>query len=110
MKRDFYIVRHGKSSWETVVNDIDRPLTERGVRNSYEMAERLKGANMIPQVIYTSTANRASHTARIMATVWKLKDEHFNIRSNLYLPEVEDISELIYEIPDTFTSAAIFGH
>jgi phosphohistidine phosphatase len=110
MERTFYIIRHGKSSWESIVNDIDRPLTERGVKNAYEMAQRLQNAKMIPEVMYTSNANRAFHTAAIMASEWEILDVNFNIRNKLYLPEIEDISEVIFEIPDSFASAAIVGH
>ena len=110
MKRQLFIIRHGKSSWESIVNDIDRPLTERGVNNSYEMALRLKKAGQIPQLIYSSPAARALHTAVIMFKTWDLPDYNLHISNQLYLPELNDIEELIYEIPDEVSSAAIFGH
>ncbi|MFC2080066.1 histidine phosphatase family protein [Bacteroidota bacterium] len=110
MQRKLFIIRHGKSSWESVVDDIDRPLTERGVRNSYDMASRLMKSALIPEMIYTSPANRAQHTAMIMANVWDFEEQNIHIRKNLYLPGIEEIAELIFEIPDSCASAAIFGH
>lgn len=110
MLRKLFIIRHGKSSWESVVDDIDRPLTERGVKNSYEMATRLQNAGLIPELIYTSPASRAQHTATIMSNIWELKDSSIHIRRNLYLPDMNEIEEIIFEIPDSCVSAAIFGH
>ncbi|MEX2370939.1 MAG: histidine phosphatase family protein [Bacteroidales bacterium] len=110
MERKLFIVRHGKSSWDSIVDDIDRPLTERGVKNSYEMADRLNGKGLVPDEIYTSPANRAMHTAIIMSKVWNMKDYHIHIRNNLYLPEISDITELFSEISEKVLSVAIFGH
>ena len=56
------IVRHGKSSWEyDGILDIDRPLKQRGIRNGYEMAQRLSEADIVPDLIYSSSASRALH-------------------------------------------------
>ena len=110
MNRKLIIVRHGKSSWDTVVDDIDRPLNERGVNNAYEMAGRLVKSGDVPQAIFTSPANRALHTAMIMAREWELNTENIYINRNLYLAEVDEIYETIYEIPDHFTCVALYGH
>ncbi|MCF8225457.1 MAG: histidine phosphatase family protein [Bacteroidales bacterium] len=110
MQRKLFIVRHGKSSWESIVNDIDRPLTERGVKNSYEIANRLKNKGLIPESIFSSPAARALHTAIIMSQVWELDEQNIFIRNQLYLPDIEDITEMIFEIPDRFSSVAIYGH
>ncbi|MDA3822307.1 MAG: histidine phosphatase family protein [Bacteroidales bacterium] len=110
MQRKLFIIRHGKSSWESIVDDIDRPLTEKGVRNSYEMANCLKNSALIPEAIYTSPAARAQHTASIMSRIWEMNDQDIHVRGNLYLPDLEDIAELIFEVPDSYMSVAIFGH
>ncbi len=110
MEIQLFIIRHGKSSWDYVMDDIDRPLTERGVKNSYEMAERLKDKNLIPELVLTSPANRAMHTAVIMARVWKLPESRFHLHRGLYLPEEEDIFTALSETDDDVRSVAIFGH
>jgi len=110
MQRKLFIVRHGKSSWESIVSDIDRPLTERGVKNAYEMAGVLKKKNLVPDEIYSSQAIRALHTAIIMAGEWELNERMIHIRRELYLPEIDDIVGVVSEIPEDVESAAIFGH
>ena len=110
MQRRIFICRHGKSSWESIVDDIDRPLTERGVNNSYEMAERVALTGEIPEMILSSPANRALHTAIIMAKVWEVQDQNIRISDNLYLPDQDDIISLLFELGDDVKSVAIFGH
>lgn len=110
MQRKLFIIRHGKSSWDSIVSDIDRPLTERGVKNSYEMAGMLVNRGLVPEVVISSPAIRALHTAVIMTRSWELNDRDLLVRKSLYLPEVEDIAETLSEVEDTVTSVAIFGH
>lgn len=110
MERKLFIIRHGKSSWETVVDDIDRPLTERGISNAYEMADRLFREGQLPQAIYSSPANRALHTAIIMSRVWELDERNFHLCRDLYLADEDDILQTISLFPDALTSVAIFGH
>ena len=110
MQRKLFIIRHGKSSWETVVADIDRPLNERGVKNSYEMASYMLDRGLVPELVISSPANRALHTAIIMSNVWEMNDRDILIRKSLYLPEVDDIAETLYEVDDAVKSVAIFGH
>ena len=110
MERTLFIVRHGKSSWDYVMDDIDRPLTERGVKNSYDMANRLADVGMVPEMILSSPANRALHTALIMARVWNIPEDKIRISRGLYLPDEEDIFNAIAGIENSVASMAIFGH
>ncbi|MDF1571864.1 MAG: histidine phosphatase family protein [Bacteroidales bacterium] len=110
MQRKLFIIRHGKSSWDSIVSDIDRPLTERGVKNSYEMAALLVSRGQVPELVISSPANRALHTAVIMARSWELNDHRLLVRKSLYLPGIEDIAETLSEVDDTIASVAVFGH
>ncbi len=108
--KELFIIRHAKSDWDTVVDDMDRPLTERGVNNAYQMAERLKNDGKVPGLLLTSTAVRAFHTAVIMHRVWELENEALLIRPRLYMGSQDEILQVLAEIPEKEESAAIFGH
>jgi phosphohistidine phosphatase len=110
MQRKLFIIRHGKSSWESIVSDIDRPLTDRGVKNSYEMAAMLSNHGLVPEMVISSPAIRALHTAVIMTWSWELNDRNLLVRKSLYLPEIEDIAETLSELDEAVASVAIFGH
>ncbi len=108
--KELFIIRHAKSDWDTVVDDMDRPLTERGVKNAYQMAERMKGDGNVPRLLLTSTAVRAFHTAVIMHRVWELENEALQIRPRLYMAGPDKILQVVSEIPEEVESAAVFGH
>jgi len=64
--KTLYIVRHAKSSWEYQgVEDIDRPLKKRGIKDAYLMSKFLSKRINKPDVFISSVANRALHTSVI---------------------------------------------
>jgi len=62
------LVRHAKSSWEEPgVQDIDRPLNERGKQDAPEMAKRLKDKKIDIDLFVSSPEKRARRTAKFFA-------------------------------------------
>lgn len=58
------LVRHAKSDWgDPSLDDHDRPLNARGLRDAPVMAQRLAGSGFRPDAIIASTALRAATTA-----------------------------------------------
>jgi len=111
MERKLYIIRHGKSSWEHEgLDDIDRPLAERGIRNAGEMAERLLADGQVPRLIFSSPANRALNTALIMSKCWKMDPSELQIHDSLYLAYLSEIEQVVASAPAELRSLAIFGH
>ena len=105
------IVRHGKSDWDfQSVKDIDRTLKERGIRDGYDMAGRLLDKDLIPDLIISSTANRAFHSALIFSRVLNLDGDTIIPDKMLYLADVEDILAVIYGCNDSIDKLMIFGH
>ena len=62
------LVRHAKSDWgDPGIDDHDRPLNDRGVRDAPRMARRLAATGFRPDVILSSSALRARTTAEAFA-------------------------------------------
>ena len=111
MLRKLYIIRHGKSSWDHEgLEDIDRPLANRGIRNAGEMAERMQAAGLLPQLIFSSPASRALNTALIMSKTWGLDPESLQIHDPLYMAYPSEIEQTVESAPAEITDLAIFGH
>ncbi len=67
------LVRHAKSDWgDPALDDHDRPLNARGLRDAPVMARRLAATGCRPDAIVSSTAVRARTTARFFAEVFGL--------------------------------------
>jgi len=62
------LVRHAKSDWgDPSLDDHDRPLNSRGMRDAPRMARALAETDFRPEVILSSTALRARTTAEAFA-------------------------------------------
>jgi phosphohistidine phosphatase len=109
--KELYIVRHAKSSWDNPnLQDIDRPLKGRGVNDAYNTADWMMSQDFIPDVLISSPATRALHTAMILARTFHIDFSNIQVSPNLYDTWVEDYVEVVKNISDEFDRAAIFGH
>lgn len=58
------LIRHAKSDWgDPGLDDHDRPLNDRGLRDAPRMAAALAATGFRPDAILSSTATRATTTA-----------------------------------------------
>lgn len=70
MKNHIYITRHGESQWNVekkVQGVTDTPLTENGIKQAHELAEKIKSSGIKIDEILFSPLSRAADTAKIIA-------------------------------------------
>lgn len=85
MERKLILVRHAKSDWGNPgLQDYDRPLNARGLRDAPVMGGRLKTMDIVPDLIIASTANRAAATAKLIAAAVGYKEEQILWVDKLY--------------------------
>lgn len=109
--KTLYLVRHAKSSWDdTKLDDFDRPLNRRGLRDAPFMGKLLAERGEIPEVILTSSASRAVATARHIAGAMGLPEGKLHARKEMYLAGPEGLVDVILELDDAVASAMLVGH
>lgn len=90
------LLRHAKSSWaDEGLDDHDRPLNTRGLRDAVTMADRLVSRNCIPTEIYCSSALRTRETSDAMLSAFKLDADRLHVMDSLYLASAATMLELI---------------
>ncbi|MDO6433552.1 histidine phosphatase family protein [Flavitalea sp. BT771] len=105
------IIRHAKSSWDNAdLNDIDRPLNDRGKRDAPVMAGRLIKAGVKTDLFVSSPAKRARQTAGIFMHEFGRKEKELVIIQQLYHAQVQDFKEVVASIDDRYDSIALFSH
>lgn len=110
MKR-LHLLRHGKSSWDDLsLNDIDRPLKKRGMRNCADMAKLLINIGDIPELIICSPALRAFESARIMADEFCMEGHQFVVDEKLYMPDFTTLLRVALYMNNEIASVMIVGH
>ena len=109
--KELLLVRHAKSSWDDpYLDDHDRPLNERGLRNAPDMGKRLQGWGIRPGTWISSTARRAITTAEIIAEQIGFPPDQIQQTKDLYHASATDLQEFIARLDDQIDSVVFFGH
>lgn len=108
--RFLFILRHAKSSWDNArLADHDRPLNERGLRDAPYMGQLLRREGLIPDLIITSTAERALRTAEMVALACGY-DRDLQINRHFYLAGPETYLATLRHLAPEVQSVMVVGH
>jgi len=104
------ILRHAKSDWgNSQLSDHDRPLNGRGQYDAPRMGAWLKQKKMVPELIISSTAERALTTAELVAQACEFEGE-LRTTQKFYLAGPPTYVEILNELPDSYERVMIVGH
>ncbi|MFA6924980.1 MAG: histidine phosphatase family protein [Bacteroidales bacterium] len=109
--KTLYIVRHAKSDRDNFsVEDFERPLNERGLKDAALIAEYIAKKGISPDIVIASPAIRAMKTAQIFTHTLNYPPEKIIPEMNLYYSTIQEMEKVITDISDEYNSAMIFGH
>lgn len=104
------LMRHAKSSWsDPTLSDHERPLNDRGRKAAKRMGKFLNEKDIIPDIIFSSTAKRAKGTAKRLIKKIPFENEVIYLDA-LYHSDFDYIFSLLQKTPDEFQTAMIIGH
>ncbi len=110
MKRVF-LIRHAKSDWSIQgIDDIDRPLNERGYSDALRISKKLDKTDNVQSIFFSSPAIRAMSTALILARGVDYPVEKIKIYPALYEAHFSVYEDLLCSLDDKLFSVYIFGH
>jgi phosphohistidine phosphatase len=110
MKR-FILFRHAKSDWShDHLDDHDRPLARRGLRDAPRMGERLAARGVKPDLLLTSSARRAAETARLIEPAVRHPKLVMRVERAIYLASPRELLDLIAEQSDAVNEILLVGH
>ncbi|MEI6056496.1 MAG: histidine phosphatase family protein [Lentisphaerota bacterium] len=106
-----FLLRHAKSSWDDVaLNDFDRPLNKRGVKDAPLMGKYFSKDYNKPQLIISSPARRARETAELFAESIDYKIDKILFDKHIYEATLEDLVSIVLKIEDSYEKVMIVGH
>ena len=109
--KQLILVRHAKSDWGNPgLDDIDRPLNERGKKDAPAMAKRLLEKGVKIELIVSSPAKRAAKTARCFAEEYGIKKQDIVYLPELYLASPAVFMKVISGLDTKADSIAVFSH
>ena len=103
-------LRHSKSSWDYILEDIDRPLNEVGIEKIKKVAESSKHQFINSDIIFSSTANRAIHTCLILTRQLSICNNKIRLSEDLYTFNHFEVFDFIKKIEDKYSQVVLVGH
>jgi phosphohistidine phosphatase len=94
------------------MDDLERPLNKRGLKDAPKMAEIFSENNARPQLIISSPARRALETAENFAEDldYDFAKIKVKVKDSIYEASLEDLLEVIMDFRPKYESIMLFGH
>jgi len=103
------LVRHAKSSWESDVDDHDRPLSGRGRRDAVAIGQELARRGIRPDLVLCSSAVRTRQTWQ-QAVAGGAQAAEVRYQPEIYHAWVPELTSIIRELPDSASTVVVLGH
>jgi len=108
--KTIYFISHAKSSWEVVSSDHERPLNTRGFFDADNVGKALSKKGVLIDAVYSSTANRAETTARIICESIGFPLSDIVFTKELYDFEGDLVKKAINGFSNDLNNIILFGH
>ena len=110
MTRELLLLRHGKSDWDTGVDDYYRPLKDRGKRGAQRIGVWLAQQKMVPDLIVTSPAERALVTAQKACKAMGNGDQGIQRDKRIYAAAIDELLAVLADCPPDAGRVMLVGH
>lgn len=108
--KKLYLVRHAKAAGrDRRTPDLGRPLLKRGKQDAEKIAKKLRQNGRRPDVIVSSSANRARQSASIVAKTLGYKKKIVS-RSEVYEADQGQLMKIVRNLEDGDRTVMIVGH
>lgn len=109
--KTLYLLRHAKSSWANPgQKDYDRPLNDRGLHDTPEMAERLRDRGVHVDLIVSSPAVRALSTATLMCEGLGIDPAAIVQDRQIYLAGSPKLMQIVSFLEERCDTAMLVAH
>ena len=108
--KELVILRHAKSNRTYMVNDINRPLSQSGIERIQIKSYQKRDFFIDAEVIISSPAIRALHTAIIVIRELGISMEKLIIDEQLYTFSGFSIIDYVYALDERWSKVVLVGH
>ncbi|WP_333809794.1 SixA phosphatase family protein [Flavobacterium sp.] len=108
--KNLILIRHSKSSWDAPVQDIDRSISQRGVRDAHLIASKTSTILPSSYIVWSSKAKRTQETAYIFSQYLSIPIETILFSEELYTFDVKKLEKCINKCENSYDSLILFGH
>lgn len=108
--KNLVLIRHSKSNWELPLQDFDRPLTARGIRDAGLIASKFSAIIPNDYAIWSSSAKRCTATATIFSNQLNFPLDTVCFSKDLYTFDAHELLQIIKKCKNSDDNLILFGH
>ena len=109
-RRTLILLRHAKSAWDDPdLDDHDRPLAERGRRDSTAAGKTLAERRIRPDLVLCSSSERTRQTWR-RAERAGVRAAEVRFDERIYEASSYDLLQLVHAVPEEVRTLMLVGH
>ena len=109
--KSLFLLRHAKAiAGGILVPDIDRTLSDRGVKDAKKLGSKLLKKSLDFDLILTSPSIRTITTAQLVANKLGYKQKYIAVEKRLNGADVQNILSLISKVSKKVDKLMIVGH
>ena len=111
MSRFLYLIRHAQSADKHPSQpDKERELTPQGMNDALSVGVYLYRQKINFDLIVSSTAIRAKHTAELVVDAAKMMPDKIQFEEELFTASVRTFLALVNQLDDAFSHVMCIGH
>ena len=110
MERELLIFRHGKAVNDSTMDDLSRPITDRGKRDCQRMGVWLWQKDIRPDYIISSPAERAQVSAQKLCKAMGMNAATIVTDERLYNANLKSMLKVLAQIPQEKHRVLLAGH
>ena len=108
--KNLFLIRHSKSSWDTTVQDINRSISKRGVKDAHLIASKTVALLPKSYIVWSSIVKRTKETAFIFSQYLSIPIETIFFSDELYTFDEKKLFEIIKKCKNEHDNLILFGH
>ena len=108
--KELVVLRHAKSNRAYFVEDIHRPLSMEGIERIKKFSHQKSDFFKETDVIISSPANRALHTAIIMMNELNIDFDQLVVDQDLYTFSGTNVIDYVYALNEQWNKVVLVGH
>ncbi len=109
-QKQIMLLRHAQAEASSHGGDFGRKLTENGRNHVKALTQKLLELKLLPQVIISSTAQRAVETSEIVCQLLAIDSEQILYRDELYHADVGTFLSQLHRLNNRFKRVLIVAH
>lgn len=110
LNRQLILLRHAQANSHLCIEDKERSLTEKGLKQAEQIASVLAQHDVSDHTVYVSPSKRTLQTAQVVCQHLALPTRQIEVVAEIYEATTKAIFTVLENTPDRIRKVVLIGH